>query len=219
MLPIRLPVRRGPSVVGAGLALMSFAASSVPRHAEAQVLREPEARQGFYVSFGGGMNGIAAWDKGHRDGVAWGATYTLRLGEMLTDRFGLGLAIDNGVASRHGLTDGVFGLTLEGQARLWRHLAVHLGTGLGAATVKDPTRADDETHGTYGAVVTTSLSYDAFFTGRPSGGWAVTPALGLRAVPGGDVDALSAFATLSVTWWSGLPARELREAVGASNPR
>lgn len=216
MLPIRLPLRRG-VFLAASLVLVLFTFAAAPRSAEAQVLREPEARQGFYVSLGGGMNAIAAWDKGHRDGVAWGATYTLRLGEMLTDRFGLGLAIENGVATRHGLTDGVFGLTLEGQARLWRHLAVHLGSGLGAATVKDPTRTDDETHGTYGAVVTASLSYDAFFTGRPSGGWAVTPALGLRAVPGGNVDALSAFATLSVSWWSGLPSRELREAVGGSS--
>ena len=68
----------------------------------------------------------------------------------------------------------------------------------------------DETHGTYGSLLTAGLSYDAFVTRRASGGWAVTPALGFRAVPGGDVSAIAGVLTVSVSWWSGLPARELR---------
>jgi len=180
------------------------------RGAGAQTLREPEARQGFYISAGGGVNAVAAWDKGRRDGTAAGATYTIRLGEMLTDRWGLGLAIDSGSASRQGVTTGVGGLTLEAQARLWGHMAAHAGLGVGGATADDPARVGDETHGTYGTLLTAGLSYDAFFTGRPSGGWAVTPACGARLVPGGDVSAIAAACTVSISWWSGLPARELR---------
>lgn len=187
-------------------ATLTIAAGS----ARAQTLREPEARQGFYVSAGAGANALAAWDKGQRDATAAGLAYTLRFGEMLTDRWGLGLAIEGGSAARAGVTTQIVGLTLEAQARLWRHLAAHGGVGAGAAAARDPSRVGDETHGTYGTLLTAGLSYDAFVTRRPTGGWAITPACGLRAVPGGDVSAIAAVVTVSVSWWSGLPTRELR---------
>jgi hypothetical protein len=185
-------------------------ATGAARGAGAQTLRAPEARQGFYVSAGAGANALAAWDKGERDGTAPGLAYTIRLGEMLTDRWGLGLAIEGGSGARAGITTQIAGLTLEVQARLWRHLAAHAGVGLGVASAKDPLRIGDETHGTYGSLLTAGLSYDAFVTRRPTGGWALTPSCGLRAVPGGDVSAIAGVVTLSVSWWSGLPARELR---------
>ncbi len=178
--------------------------------AQAQALRDPEARQGFYLSAGAGANALRTWDKGQRDGTAEGLAFTVHLGEMLTDRWGLGLGIESGSASRGGVTTAVGGLTLEAQARLWRHLAVRAGVGPGAASARDPARVGDETHGTYGTLLTAGVSYDAFFTSRPSGGWSLTPACGLRAAPGGDVSSISAVLTLSVSWWSGLPARELR---------
>jgi len=178
--------------------------------AQAQTLREPEARQGYYFSAGAGADALASWDKGQRNGTAEGLALTFHLGEMLTDRWGLGLAIEDGSASRRGVTTTGGGLTLEAQARLWRHLAAHAGVGLGGASAKDPARVGDETHGTYGTLLTAGLSYDAFFTTRPSGGWSLTPACGLRAVPGGDVSAIATVLTLSLSWWSGLPARELR---------
>jgi hypothetical protein len=187
--------------------------------ARAQTLREPEARQGFYFSAGAGANALATRDKGERDGTAAGLAYTLHLGEMLTDRWGLGLAIEGGSASRQGITTGIAGLTMEAQARLWRHLAAHAGVGLGVATAKDPSRIGDETHATYGSLLTAGLSYDAFVTRRPSGGWAVTPACGLRAEPGGDVSAIAALVTVSVSWWSGLPGREIRERATDSAAR
>jgi hypothetical protein len=180
------------------------------RGARAQTLRAPEARQGFYVSAGAGANALVAWDKGQRDSTAAGLAYTLHFGELLTDRWGLGLALEGGSAARSGVTTQIVGLTLEAQARLWRHLAAHAGIGAGAASVKDPLRVGDETHGTYGTLLTAGLSYDAFVTRRPSGGWAITPACELRAVPGGDVSAIAAVLTVGVSWWSGLPAHELR---------
>lgn len=179
--------------------------------ARAQTLRDPEARQGFYVSAGAGANALGAWDKGQRDGAAPGLAYTIHFGEMLTDRWGLGLAIEDGGASRQGVTTQIAGLTLEAQARLWRHLAAHAGVGMGAASATEPARVGDETHGTYGSLLTAGLSYDAFVAPRPSGGWAITPACELRAVPGGDVSAIAAVLTVSVSWWSGLPPRELRQ--------
>jgi len=185
-------------------------AMAAGRGAAAQTLRDPEARQGFYISAGAGAHALASWDKGARDGTAAGVAYTLHFGEMLTEHWGLGLGIEAGTASRAGITTGMFGLTLEAQAALWRHLALHLGAGMGAASAEDPLRVGDETHGTYGSLLTLGLSYDAFFTRRASGGWAVTPACQLRAVPGGDVSAMAAVVTVSVSWWSGLPGRELR---------
>jgi len=197
------------------LALLAVAlALGAGRAAEAQTLRDPQALQGFYVSFGAGANVLAAGDHGQRDSTAAGLAYTLRFGEMLTDRWGLGLAIDSGSATHQGVTTGIGGLCLEAQARLWGHLAAHAGLGVGGATADDPARAGDETHGTYGTLLTAGLSYDAFFTSRPSGGWAVTPAFGARLLPGGDVSALAAVLTVGVSWWSGLPARELRSSPG-----
>src|SRR4051794_6991083 len=179
--------------------------------ARTQTLREPESRQGFYVSAGAGANTLNAWDKGRRDDTAAGLAYTLRFGEMLTDRWGLGLAIEGGSAARLGVTTQLAGLTLEAQARLWRHLAAHAGVGVGVAAAKDPSRLGDDTHATYGLLLTAGLSYDAFVSRRLTGGWAITPACELRAVPGGDVSAIAAVVTLGVSWWSGLPARELRD--------
>jgi hypothetical protein len=191
--------------------VMVVAAIALGGHAaQAQALREPEARQGYYVSAGAGANALATWDKGRRDVTAEGFAFTIHLGEMLTDRWGLGLGIENGSASRRGVTTTVGGLTLEAQARLWRHLAAHAGIGPGGASAKDPARVGDETHGTYGTLLTAGLSYDAFVASRRSGGWALTPACGLRVVPGGDVSSIAAVLTLSISWWSGLPARELR---------
>jgi hypothetical protein len=181
------------------------------RGAAAQTLRDPEARQGFYISAGAGVNALGASDKGQRDATAAGLAYTVRLGEMLSDRWGLGLAVEAGSASHAGITTGIFGLTLEAQARLWGHLVARAGAGMGGAAAKDPARVGDETHGTYGSLLTAGLSYDAFVTSRASGGWAVTPACGVRVVPGGDVSAIAGVVTVSLSWWSGLPSRELRE--------
>src|SRR4051812_45362099 len=58
--------------------------------ARTQTLREPESRQGFYVSAGAGANTLGVWDKGRRDDTAAGLAYTLRFGEMLTERWGWG---------------------------------------------------------------------------------------------------------------------------------
>jgi len=185
--------------------------ATIPRAVSAQTLQMPQPRQGFYVSLGGGAQALTAWDKGHRQGPWFGPSYGFHVGEMLTDTWGLGLGMEGGSGAHQGLTSAIGGITLEAQARLWRNLAWHVGTGLGVSTVNDPARIDDETHGGYGSLVTTSMSYDAFVTRRPTGGWAVTPSLGLRALRGGDVNALSVFATLSLSWWSGLPARELRD--------
>ncbi len=195
---------------GHALAVVATLALGAARGAHAQTLREPEARQGFYISAGAGAATLAAWDKGQRDATAAGPAFTIHLGEMLTDRWGLGLAIEDASASHRGITTGIGGLALEAQARLWGHLAAHAGLGVGGASAEDPARVGDETHGTYGTLLTAGLSYDAFFTRRPTGGWAVTPALGLRAVPGGDVGSIAAVFTVSLSWWSGLPARELR---------
>jgi hypothetical protein len=203
-----MKLRRRTMPVMLAVAAVAIGAS---RGASAQALRDPEARQGYYVSAGAGANVLSSSDKGHGDGAAGGLAITVHLGEMLTDRWGLGLAIEQGSASRQGITTGIGGLTLEAQARLWHHLAAHVGVGVGGATADDPSRAGDETHGTYGTLLTAALSDDLFFTNRRSGGWALTPALQLRAVPGGDVGAISAVLTLSVSWWSGLAPRYLTQ--------
>jgi len=53
--------------------ITALALAVAARGAQAQTLREPEARQGFYISAGAGVSALAAWDKGQRDATAAGS--------------------------------------------------------------------------------------------------------------------------------------------------
>ena len=122
--------------------------------ARAQTLRDPEARQGFYFSAGAGANALGAWDKGQRDGTAAGLAYTLHLGEMLTDRWGLGLGIEGGSAARQGVTTAVVRADAGGAGAALAPPGRARGRRVGRRVGEDPSRVGDETHGTYGSLLT-----------------------------------------------------------------
>ena len=178
------------------------------RRAEAQTLEAPRARQGYYVSVGLSGEAQASDDDGKSKTLV-GSGFGIGLGQMLTPCFGLGIRIDTGSAKADGVNGSGGGLALEGQWNLWKQLSLHAGFGFGFTSLEDTKALEDETSGGYGALVTLAATYDFFFTSRLTGGWAVTPQLLVRALDGGDVDAVWFGLGVQLSWWSGRPRNEL----------
>jgi hypothetical protein len=197
-----------PSVISA---LVALAASSV---AQAQTLELPRPRQGYYVGVGllGAVN--QNWEKGASLGAWPGSGFSLRLGQLITRRFGLGLQIDSGSTKKGEQRTSAFSLGLEAQWELAPNLALHGGSGLGVVSITDPNDGIDEARGAFGAAYTLGLSYDWFFTHRSTGGWAVTPHVKAGFIPGDDTKSLLLFFGVEIAYWTGLPSNQLELPAG-----
>lgn len=184
-----------------------------PAHAQTTTaLDKPSPRQGYYLSAGLHATSQFIWKDSDAQGARSSIGNTLRLGEMLTSRFGLGLLI--GFTNADTAEDTAFmgGLSLEGQARVWRNLAVHAATGLGFVqlTEKNPVNPDDASEGVGGAMYTLGVSYDFFpYRKALSGGLSLSPTLRMHYIPGDALDGLAVFAGLDVIWWTGIPKNQL----------
>lgn len=174
------------------------------------LLEMPRARQGYWIGFG--LNGVAAnlIEEGHNHGVYGGYGFTFRIGQLITERFGLGLLYEDagyqlGRIKKGNDKGGTGGLILEGDATLWRNLSVHAGFGIGYVFVKDNTALDNSLRGGGGSYMTLGVMYDFFpWRKRLTGGWAITPTLDFRAMPDGNVHAYTLLAGVQVIRWSGL---------------
>lgn len=177
--------------------------------ASAQDLEKPRPRQGYYAA--GGLHASLQHnrDEGKSRGIWRGYTMSLRLGQLLTERFGLGFQLDIGGGSRKGETSSTIGLGLGGQMVLAPNLALHAVVGLGVVSITETVRDEEELRGTYGSAYTIGLTYDWFPRTCATGGWAITPALQLRALPGDPIDSYTATLGLELTWWTGLPRNQL----------
>jgi outer membrane protein with beta-barrel domain len=197
------------SMIGSGIAIAVAVVALLGTAASAQTLEQPRARQGYYVSLGGGAAVSAASDKDQGDKTLVGSAISIGLGQMVTPCFGLGIRIDSTSGTADSTTAGGGGLSIEGQWNPWRQLGVHAGFGFGFASLEDTEALEDATSGGYGALVTAAVTYDWFFTSRTTGGWAVTPGLTLSGLEGGDLDALTFGLGVQISWWSGRPRNEL----------
>lgn len=197
---------RAPTILSALLAFTA-ATGALASAAQAQDLVEPRQRQGYYVA--GGIHSAVTYnrDDGEELGPWNGYGMTIRLGQMLTPRLGLGLQIDTSGASGDGRTASLIGLGISGQMEVARNLALHAGIGLGVVSLDDP--EFDETTGGYGAAYTLAVTYDWFLGDRRSGGWALTPGVRARALPSDTVDAFAVLAGLEISYWTGLPRNQL----------
>jgi hypothetical protein len=208
-----------------GVAVLLAFAAGTPGGARADGLAEPpRPRQGYSVAAGG--HGALSYHREDGEGLGpWGGfTASLRLGQLVTRRIGIGLAIDGGGASGDGQSATLAGLGLAGQIVLAGDLALHASVGLGVVSLSSP--GDDELRGAVGAAYTLGLTYDWFPGRRRSGGFAVTPGLSVRALPSDDVDAFGAFVGVEMSYWTGLRRHQLElpdaEAFGdtrAGRPR
>jgi len=171
-----------------------------------ELLERPRPRQGYYLALGAYSSVVVGREDAKTQGPMVGYGASLNLGQLLKPRLGLGLAIDLGGGSGGGQSSRFFGLGLAGQVELATNLALHASVGLGVVSVEDP--EDEDISGVTSAAYTLGVTYDWFPWSRGSGGWAITPSVFVRAVPGGD----SAFVTLvgvRVTRWTGLPRNQL----------
>ena len=198
--------------------LLSLGFVVAPRIAHAEdadehpVLEEPRSRQGYWIGFGVSGAGVQAWEKGKNNGVYSGYTGTFRIGQLLTQRLGLGLLVEYtggiGKGSDKGSIDG---LTIEGSCLLWRNLSVHAGFGLGVVLLKDKQALDTSTRSGGGSYFLVGASYDIFpLKQRLTGGWALTPVVDLHGSADGNIHFLALLAGVQITWWSGLPNNMLR---------
>lgn len=199
------PRGRAKSTLATAMALVAMAGAP----ARAQSLEPPRGRQGYFVGIGYQLAFNHNWEDGESWGVWRGADLTVRLGQMVTQRFGLGLQIHFGGTSGQGQRAGLGGLGIEAQWELVRNLAVQGGAGIDVVSISSASGHDRSTRGTVGSGYFLGLGYDWFLGHRLTGGWALTPSIEARVVPGTTTSAVIGTAGLQVVYWTGLPRNQL----------
>jgi len=175
------------------------------------LLEIPRARQGYWIGFGYYGIGSNLVEEGHNRGVYSGSGYTFRIGQLITERLGLGLTYVAAGSLFGGIKKGndkggLGGLILEGSGTIWRNLSIHTGLGVGYVYTKDLTAFDKSLRGGGGSYFLLGTSYDFFpWRKRLTGGWAITPTLDFNVSPDGNIKAYTLFAGVQVVRWSGLP--------------
>lgn len=190
-------------------------AAALARPAQAQTLEAPRPRQNYYL--GGGLNLLTTdvIDHGESQGLWYGASLSLRVGQMLTQRLGLGLNIDYGATARDPESAYLGGLALEGQWEIIDNLALRGSAGLAVVELFDDSDPQEELRGVYGGVYALGLSYDLFVhEAKLSGGLALQPILWVRYVPDDTISVVTVTLGLELMWWSGLPNNQLELAPG-----
>jgi hypothetical protein len=187
------------------------AALAASRGATAAELVPPAPRQGYYISAGAaGVIGHARDDRRHTTLDYPGGTFSLHFGQLINERFGAGLHMEYGAAKDARRSAGLAGMGFEGQALVVDTLALHLEAGVGYFQTVNLDDKSEPSRGTGGAYYGAGLTYDLFFTkpGR-SGGWALTPGLYVKYLPGDRYRTVMLWAGLELSWWSGLPQQAL----------
>lgn len=179
--------------------------------AAAQDIEPPRHRQGYYASLGVYGVGTEAHENGAWLGPWVGAGGGVRVGQLVTRRFGLGLAVEYGAAKGEGQKATVFGLGAEASFALVGNLALRGGVGIGLVRLHDPGDPfESSTRGVTGSWFAGGVSYDWFFKKkRLSGGFALTPSVQLRHIPGSDTYGFFTLVGVEVTYWTGLPRAQL----------
>ena len=208
MQPIRL---------AAAAATLSFVLLAGAPVAVAQELTAPEARQGYYLAAGARSTvSTARDDEVGSLGAGGGGEGVLRVGQMVTPRLGLGVAVGGGAARSSDWDQIGGGLSIEGQLApvAGLDLAVRAGIGLGVRSLTrrdEMAETDDDPSGIFGSLYTAGVSYDWFVSrrGAGSGGLAVTLAAEARVLAGGDIVDAGMLVGLELTYWGGLRRNQL----------
>ena len=182
----------------------------LPAAAQAQTLEPPGPRQNYYLSLGFHNGVIQTWEDDESLGAWYSSGFTIRLGQMLTRRLGLGLQIFSGASRKGEENSTTFGLGLEGQVALTGRLALNGGLALGVLQLHDNRVMKEELRGAFGAEYSLGVSYDFFpYKKKLSGGLGLAPIVQVRFLPGDTATSVSLLAGLHVTWWTGLPRNQL----------
>ncbi len=180
-----------------------------PRRADAQILETPRPRQGYYFSVGMLQGAMRVTEKDEPARTLTAGGFRLRMGELLTRRFGLGLLVGGGSLRGDHQEGTTFDLALEAQWELHERLALRGGMGLGVVSLKDTTVPDAKLRGGLGTGYALGLSYDWFPWKRVTGGWALTPVAQFRFTPADNLKAFIGMLGVEVTNWTGRPRNQL----------
>jgi hypothetical protein len=197
------------------LAVLLAALCLGPSPGAAQTLEQPRQRQGYWLQVG--LHGLLAetWEKGEHLGTWRGNALTLRLGQMLTSRFGLGLLYSSGVVmgtAWGGIhqQESFTGLAMEAQGNPWRNLGVHAAVGMQFVGLQATEGPDKSLRGNWGSSYALAFSYDFFpLAKKRSGGFCLTPMLLAQYTPGATVATATFLAGVQVGYWTGLDSNQL----------
>lgn len=189
------------------LVLTIAGASGAARAAD--LLEPPRQRQGYYFAFGYHLVLSHAWENKESWGLWKGGSLSIRFGQLITRRFGMGLQINSGSVSGEGQQMALGGLELEAQWEIAHNLGLHGGVGLDIVSISSTNGKDKSTRGTVGSGYSLGLGYDLFLGHRMTGGWAATPTITARYVPGNTASALEGLIGVQLTYWTGLPRNQL----------
>lgn len=178
--------------------------------AVAQSPEAPAARQGAYIALGAQASlDVLDDDKLGSLGTAIGTHLSLRIGQMLTPRFGVGLNLIGTIGRSDEWSTFGGGLVLTGQVlpALAVPLSLHAGIGLGALSLARRDRrdeTDDDPGGVFGARYHLAISYDWFpFYREGSGGLALTFVAEAFVLPGQRGSSAGGLFGLELSYWLG----------------
>jgi hypothetical protein len=192
------------------LTMVAAALAASAGTARAQTLETPRARQGYWVALGGFGAVNQAWREGERLEVASGGAGNLRLGQLLTRRFGVGLVLDGGGTAKGARRAQLGGVAVEAQWELVHHLALRAAVGGSVVALNDLDDPDDGQRATWGSGYSLGLGWDWFPSkSRLTGGLALTPVVQVRFTPGENASAVVGLIGLEIGWWTGLPRNQL----------
>ena len=116
-----------------GCTRAAFAQDAGDSHA---LLEMPRTRQGYWIALG--LYGVTSnlIEEGHDRGLYSGYGYSVSIGQLITERLGLGLLFESAGTLLGSIKKGndkgaLGGLILEGTATLWHNLSAHPGLGVG----------------------------------------------------------------------------------------
>ena len=172
-------------------------------------LEKPSPRQGNYIALGFHGTGatVSDSDRGRR-GPAVGTGFSLRLGERITKRLDIGLALAYArVGGDHPWSFGR--LTVHAQGYVTEKTYVHAGFGFGAAGGIDP-EDPDFSRGRFGDVYTVGAGHNFYLTNsEKSGGWIVSPVVTAEYGRDDKFPNAGLWIGVEISRWGGIPRNQL----------
>jgi hypothetical protein len=210
-------------VVAALLALLTSAAA--PARAEDSAQQEnagtpgrqrdlvlPRPNQGHFWSVALLSTGGLGFDSQRPNrSLTAGYGVNVQIGEAVTDWLDLGLGVAFGKTFGPDQDRLTFGrLSLHSQWYLDPRWFARLDIGAGSVAGRDP-RSPSRDRGGYAAVYSVGVGRNLFLSpATQSGGWVLSPVLGLDLIPSDGLTALVGWVGLEVSYWTGLTRDKLR---------
>lgn len=212
-IPLRANTKLRALAAIAAAAMTASCIVGAPTPARAQTLEAPRHRQGYYIIAGYQLALGKVWEDNESWDVWRGADFSIRLGEMLTRRFGLGLQLLHvGSVAGQGQRAALGGLGIEAQWEVANNLALIGEIGfdvISLSTTSKTAAASSSSRGTFSSGYALGLSYDWFLGNRLTGGFSLAPILQARLIPGNSTQAFVGTVGLQICYWTGRSLNQL----------